>query len=583
MRAVLARRDSLVVLPTGGGKSLCYQAPAALRTDELTVVVSPLIALMKDQVDHLRAAGVAAVNIDSTLSDSERRETWQKLRRGEVRLAFAAPERLVLPSFQQFLRDLGVRTFIIDEAHCISHWGHDFRPEYRQLSTLRETFPDASVHAFTATATEPVRRDIVEQLHLRKPEVHVGHFDRPNLTYRIVPRGKSVFAQVREVLDRHRNEAGIVYCISRKNVDELTEQLRGAGIDARRYRAAHPNEDIGANAAERRETHDAFRAGTCDLVVATVAFGMGVDRSNLRFIVHTGMPKSIEHYQQETGRAGRDGLPAECVLLSRPGDVMTWLRILNRARSDQSDPAAIEAERRQLNLMGAYCQSATCRHRLLVEHFGQSLAADNCGACDICLDEAEIEDNSTVIAQKILSCVARVQERFGIGHVISVLRGETNERIEKYGHEALSTYGLMRDHRPQQLRHWVHQLIHRQLLEQTDGEYPVLRLNPASWAVLRGEHPVNLIRVASKPARITKQDTASWDGVDRDLFDRLRAWRKDLAASRHLPPYTICHDSTLREICRVMPKTLSQLRTVPGLGEKRVADFGEAVIGIVNE
>jgi len=322
MRAVLDGRDSLVVLPTGGGKSLCYQAPALLRGDT-TVVISPLIALMKDQVDGLRACGIPAIQIDSSQSPAERASYERDLQRGTLRLVFVSPERLVLTDFSQLLKRINARVFAIDEAHCISHWGHDFRQEYRQLKRLRDHFPDASVHAYTATATEQVRQDIIEQLGLRSPEVLVGSFDRPNLIYRVIPR-LNLVDQVREVLDRHAGDAGIIYCIRRADVDSLTECLVGLGYKAMPYHAGMEPDD-------RRATQDAFAAESCDIVVATIAFGMGIDRSNIRFVLHTGMPKSLEHYQQETGRAGRDGLDAECVLLYSGGDALTWKRIIQKS------------------------------------------------------------------------------------------------------------------------------------------------------------------------------------------------------------------------------------------------------------
>ena len=582
IRADLDRRDSLVVMPTGGGKSLCYQAPAAYRTDETTVVVSPLISLMKDQVDSLTAADVPALRVDSTLNDNDKRIAAAELRAGRVRLLFVSPERIVTERFQGFLREIGVRTFAIDEAHCISHWGHDFRPEYRQLAAIRDLFPDAAFHAFTATATGPVRDDIIAQLHLRNPAVLVGNFDRPNLIYRVLGRHK-VLDQILAVLNRRRGQAGIVYCPSRKEVDRLTAQLQDLGYRAMRYRAANPDESGDVNARERKATHDAFRAGECDLVVATVAFGMGIDRSDIRFVLHTGMPKSIEHYQQEAGRAGRDGLEAECLMFHSGRDVIMWKNMAREAfEQGRIDRELLAHAERQAEEVNTYAKGGKCRHRVLVEHFGQKFEPAECGACDVCLGEVEFQDDSTVVAQKILSCVARVGERFGIGHVGDVLRGSNTERVTKLGHDQLSTFGLLKDFRDRQVRDWIGQLVGEGLLDQTGDEYPVLKLNDDSWQVLRGRREVRLTRSgAATGSKKSRAEEVSWEGVHQPLFDALREWRRGVAARKAVPPYTIFHDGTLRDISRVRPTTLNGLHQISGVGEARLRDYGEEVLGLV--
>ncbi|HYM62028.1 MAG TPA: RecQ family ATP-dependent DNA helicase, partial [Thermoanaerobaculia bacterium] len=375
MTAALSRRDSLVVLPTGGGKSLCYQAPAMLE-EKITVVVSPLISLMKDQVDGLIECGVPAVQMNSSQDGLEHRAIEHDIRSGRVKLLFVSPERLAMASFREVLRRAGVGAFAIDEAHCISHWGHDFRPEYRQLRAIKQIFPEARVHAYTATAAEAVRRDIVQQLALADPLVLVGSFDRPNLTYRVLPR-RDELRQTIEVIERHKGEAGIIYCLRRRDVDDLTAGLRRAGYNAVAYHAGLPQQ-------ERREAQDAFSSERCDLVVATVAFGMGIDRSNVRFVLHAAMPKSVEHYQQETGRAGRDGLEAECVLLYSGGDAVVWRSMLSGCEVEVS-AEYLAASMRHVGDIDRYCSGSVCRHRALSEYFGQQLEAEHCGACDLCL------------------------------------------------------------------------------------------------------------------------------------------------------------------------------------------------------
>jgi ATP-dependent DNA helicase RecQ len=587
MLADLEGRDSLVVLPTGGGKSLCYQAPAVLRGDgHTTVVVSPLIALMKDQVDSLRDCGVPALRIDSSLGPEERFLNELELREGKVRLLFVSPERLVLTDFYHLLRRVGVRTFAIDEGHCISHWGHDFRPEYRQLSRIKELFPGASVHAYTATATEQVRGDIVAQLDLKDPEVLVGNFDRPNLTYRVLPR-HNLTRQVLEVLERHPGEAGIVYCLRRRDVDDLAALLRQHGYRARAYHAGLTDDD-------RRAAQDAFAAEECDLVVATVAFGMGIDRSNIRFVLHTAMPKSVEHYQQEAGRAGRDGLEAECVLLHSGGDFLSWKAILEKSAQEPGvDPAFLPGALRHLEDIDRYCRGAACRHKTLVEYFGQGYDAASCGACDLCLGDTELLPDSLIVAQKILSCVARVQERFGAGHVVSVLRGEDNEKVRKFGHDQLTTYGLLEDRSKADVRDWIHQLVSQKVLAQealvlsSGDRVPILKLNAASWQVMRGQRPVRLLQLVRRKkgqkAEKSQADEVSWEGVDRGLFEALREVRRRLAVEGQKAPYLIFGDATLRELARVRPSTPEKMRLLYGVGESKLRDYGATFLAAVRD
>ncbi|HYT92389.1 MAG TPA: RecQ family ATP-dependent DNA helicase [Gemmataceae bacterium] len=589
MRADLEGRDSLVVMPTGGGKSLCYQAPAALRGAGMTVVLSPLIALMKDQVDGLQACGVPAIQIDSSQSSEEQWLCKQMVLKGEVRLLFISPERLVNTEFYQILLRIGVRTFAIDEAHCISHWGHDFRPEYRQLSRIKELFPGASVHAYTATATEQVRHDIAVQLALRDPDVLVGNFDRPNLIYRVLPRQDRT-KQVLQVLERHQNEAGIIYCPFTREVDDLTAILRQHGYDARRY---HANRESLSD-QERRATQEAFMSEACDLVVATIAFGMGIDRSNIRFVLHTAMPKSLEHYQQESGRAGRDGLEAECVLLHSGADFMTWKSILEKnAEESGAGPEFLDGAMQHLGDVDRFARGATCRHRALVEYFGQTYEGESCSACDVCLgDTAELPD-ARVVAQKILSCVARVEERFGIGHVISVLRGEEDDKVRKFRHDKLTTYGLLKDRRVVDIRDWIYQLISQKALVQhdlvlSDGrKVPILKLTPGSWEVMRGQREVRLLQLVRRKkgekAERSKVETVSWEGVDRGLFEELKRLRQRLAQERNLAgAYLVFGDRTLRELARVRPTTLEGVGRIYGVGEAKLRDYGEVFLQAIS-
>jgi len=568
IRAALEGRDSLVVLPTGGGKSLCYQVPPLLegRTD---VVVSPLISLMKDQVDGLRACGYPAAALYCGRPPEQRRQMETGRVRGQYRLIFVAPERLLTPPFLRRLEQVKVRAFAIDEAHCISHWGHDFRPEYRQLATLKDHFPGTSVHAYTATATERVRQDIITQLRLRNAAVWVGTFDRPNLVYRVVPR-VDAHEQTAAVLRRHAGSAVIVYCLSRKDTEAMAAWLQRSGVKAEAYHA-------GLDADTRRRIQDAFAAESLNVVVATVAFGMGIDRSNVRCVVHANMPKSVEHYQQETGRAGRDGLAAECVLLYSAADAQRWDSLISRSAAEA------EAARRLLRKMQRFANAAVCRHRALAEYFGQPYERENCGACDICLDEAEGVEDGTVIAQKILSCVARVQERFGVGHVVDVLLGGDTEMTRRHRHEQLSTYGLLKDVPRKALMNLVYQLLDQGLMQRSDGERPVLQLNAISWEVLRGQREVRLTRPRAAPVRKTKAEAETWADVKQDLFERLRAVRKELARRRGVPPYLIFTDVSLRDMARRAPTTLDDFLRVNGVGQQKLRNYGREFVDAVRE
>lgn len=570
IRAGIEGRDALVVLPTGGGKSLCYQVPPLVR-ETTDIVVSPLISLMKDQVDALEACGYPAVALHSGMTSQQRRKAWELLASGRCRLAFVAPERLVSSEFLHRVERLGIRHFAVDEAHCISHWGHDFRPEYRKLALLKERFPGASLHAYTATATDRVQEDILEQLRLQAPLRIVGRFDRPNLVYRVVPR-RDLRSQLLEVLARHAGEAVIVYAPAREETRRLADFLKGRGLRAGFYHA-------GMGASERRQVQDQFAREQIDVIVATVAFGMGIDRSDVRCVVHSALPKSLEHYQQEAGRAGRDGLEAECILFFSPADGVRWASILEQgAAAAGSPPEVLQGALTRLLEMRRYCAPGRCRHRVLSEYFGQPYPGSNCQACDTCLAETQELEDGTREAQMILSCVARVGQRFGVGHVVDVLRGAQTEAIRKQGHHGLSTYGLLKTKSRSTLIHLVYQLLDQDLLVRTTSDYPVLKLNAASREVLRGERTVRILPVRTRKVRKTRHERDSWRGVDRILFDRLRALRLELARRRGVPPYVVFSDASLRDMARRRPRDPQEFLAVHGVGEKKLADFGVAFL-----
>lgn len=576
--AVLAGRDSLVVLPTGGGKSLCFQVPALLRPG-VALVVSPLISLMKDQVDSLVGNGVPAAIFNSSLSGAAKQATLDGVRAGRYRLLYVSPERLVGDggnAFLDLLAGCGISFVAIDEAHCISQWGHDFRPEYRQLARLRDRLPGVSLHAFTATATARVRRDIAAQLALREPLEYVGRFDRPNLLYRVLPRA-TLKRQLLDILGRHRGEAGIVYCTSRREVDALAAWLSANGWPAVPYHA-------GLSDDERARHQDAFLDERVDLVVATVAFGMGIDRSNVRVVIHVGAPRSIEHYQQEAGRAGRDGLEAECVLITSGADALKWRTMLDRNGELTGENTAL------LRHMERYASAVGCRHRILSEYFGDAYEPARCEACDYCLGELEDVEHPIVVARKILSCVVRVGQRFGAAHVTSVLRGQATDAVRTRGHDGLSTFGLLADASVAEVRGYLDQLLGLALLRQEGDAFPILALTPAGVALLKdaGAHPDLALARQRRPVRGTARshssaETEAWHDVDRDLFERLRATRLDVARTRGVPPYVIFHDATLRDMARLRPASVADLLGVKGVGARKAEDLGEIFLRAIRD
>jgi ATP-dependent DNA helicase RecQ len=533
----------------------------------LAIVVSPLISLMKDQVDALTECGVPAAAVHSALSPQQRQQIAQDIRDQRLKLIYVAPERFVTGKMLEFLRGQTLSFIAIDEAHCISAWGHNFRPEYRMLGQIREHFPGVGVHAYTATATERVRRDIAEQLHLRSPEFLVGSFDRPNLQYRVVRRSNSG-QQLHAILQRHAGESGIIYCISRKEVDALAITLRSASIKAAPYHAGLTDE-------ERHRNQEAFVSERVDVVVATVAFGMGIDKSNVRFVVHMGAPKSLEHYQQETGRAGRDGLDAECCLLFGGNDFLIWRRM----HEELTGSAAQQAER-NLRVMENFCTSVVCRHRALVEHFGQSYEKDNCQACDVCLNQQEVLPGALVVSQKILSCVLRVNENFGGDYVAQVLTGSQDQRILASGHDQLSTYGLLKEFPKKTVREWIEQLCGQEFLAKDGGEYPVLKVTPAGREALRGQRTPRLLQPAAGKSKEPAAPRKSFkEGMDEGLFEALRLLRRRLAEERGVPPFVVFGDVTLQDLARRRPTMLEGFRKVHGVGAQKAEQYGTVFTG----
>ena len=568
MECVLGSRDSIVVLPTGGGKSLCFQAPAVMMPG-LAVVVSPLISLMKDQVDALTECGVPAARIDSTLSLKERNAVLARIRNGTLKLLYLAPERLVSDGFIERLKKTELSFIAVDEAHCVSMWGHDFRPEYRELGLLKKAFPEIAMHAYTATATEQVRSDIARQLRLETPELLVGAYDRPNLIYKVTRRG-NIVSQVCTVLDGHRSESGIIYCIRRKDVDKMCAALTDKGYRVLPYHA-------GMEDQERRINQDAFIQERVDIIVATVAFGMGIDKSNVRYVIHVGMPKSLEHYQQESGRAGRDGLEADCILFYSGGDYGTWQSILR-----DMDPEPKEIALGKVQDIFAFCTGVICRHQAILNYFDQDLDKANCGACDVCLGDLDLMEDSLETAQKILSCIMRLDQRFGADYTAAVLIGSREQRILRNGHAALSTYGLLSDFKKRTTRDWIEQLVGQGYIQKT-GEFNVLEVTAKGRHVLKGKETPRLLKPAKKPARESKAAKDSWAGVDKGLFEALRMLRRKIAEGKHVPAYIVFGDTALRDMARQRPSTPEAFLSVSGVGMKKSHEYGPIFLAAINE
>ncbi|SJZ48905.1 ATP-dependent DNA helicase RecQ [Trichlorobacter thiogenes] len=567
---VLAGEDVFLVMPTGGGKSLCYQIPA-LHRDGVAIVVSPLIALMKDQMDALIANGVRAACLNSSLSAAEAGRVFQQLDKGTLDLLYVAPERLLMPEFLERLGTLKLALFAIDEAHCISQWGHDFRPEYTQLGRLRPLFPGVPIVAMTATADPETRKDILGQLGLPNATVFVAGFDRPNITYTVIPKQKPL-AQLGAFLRNRRDEAGIVYALSRKRVDQVAKQLQAAGFSAAAYHAGLPDD-------QRRRVQEAFQRDDIRIVVATVAFGMGIDKPNVRFVVHYDMPKSVESYYQETGRAGRDGLPSEALMLFGMGDVMTARKLIEN--SDNAERVRIEIQK--LNAMVAYGEALTCRRRALLSYFGDQRDHD-CGNCDICTDPPQRFD-ATVQAQKALSCVYRTGERFGMMHLIEVLRGSKNQRVLDLKHDKLSTWGIGADTPATQWENIIRQLIHLGYLTQDFTRFGALSLSSAARPVLKGETTVTLgmPRNTVETVERTRKRAGAKKDYDQALFDKLRALRKQIADAAKLPPFVVFSDATLAEMSRSYPQNLQQMRQVSGVGDRKLQQYGDAFLAEIRQ
>ena len=579
IREALKRRDIFVLMPTGGGKSLCYQLPAMI-FEGITIVFSPLIALMKDQVDGLLADGIPAVFINSSLSYEEIAKRRRDLCSNAIKILYIAPERLVMPEFLQFLQGLKVSLFAIDESHCISEWGHDFRPEYRQLKTLKEKFPDVPVMALTATATPRVQEDIISHLRLPECRVFKASFNRKNLYYQIRPK-EHPYHQILQYLETRRavlfslrsmqamplseakNDSGIIYCQSRKTADSLAASLQSDGYRALPYHA-------GLTPEVRNENQERFIRDDVEIIVATIAFGMGIDKPNVRYVIHYDLPKSIEGYYQETGRAGRDGLRSDCILFFSYGDKFKIEHFIEQ-KEDEKDR---EAAYRQLRELVQYCESHVCRRRVLLAYFGERYEEPNCGHCDVCVEPRERFDG-TIAAQKILSCVYRTGERFGAQYIVDVLQGSESQKILQNRHDTLKTYGVGKEYSKPQWQSFIRELIQLGYVDLSGDKYPVLKLNEKSRKVLSQKEQVFLTK-PEEPRLVQKPDAD--DRYDRELFELLRALRKTLADQEGVPPYVIFHDTTLKEMSIYYPQNLSDLHRISGVGERKADKYGELIL-----
>ena len=583
IEANLAGQDTLAIMPTGGGKSICFQLPALLKTG-VTIVVSPLIALMQDQVTALKENGIGATFLNSTLSGRETNQRTQAILNGSIKLIYVAPERLFAEQFIEFLNivknKIGIAGFAIDEAHCVSEWGHDFRPEYRQLRQIRQFYPDVPVIALTATATERVREDISQQLELKQPYIHIASFNRNNLYYEVVPKQgteQSYIDLLRQI--KKIQGSGIVYCLSRKRVNEIAERLREDGVEAIPYHAGLGNK-------EREENQTRWIRDDVQVMVATVAFGMGINKPDVRFVIHYDLPRNIEGYYQESGRAGRDGEDSHCTLFLGYGDLET-IKYLIAQKVDPYSNEPLEAEQRiaqqQLRQVVDYAEGIACRRTILLRYFGEHFHGD-CANCDNCLTPKPMED-WTVESQKLLSCVARVKERFGSGQVIDILRGSLNKKILQHEHEQLSTHGIGKDRSLDEWRQLSRSLIHQGYLSQTTDGYAILKLNDRSWEVMRGQRNVLLpIERDTEPTTVSEREDARERSVDIDiLFERLRLLRKNLADEQEVPPYVIFSNATLNQMAEQQPTSRKDFAKLSGVGAKKLEQYADDFITIILE
>jgi ATP-dependent DNA helicase RecQ len=563
IRDALAERDVFVLMPTGGGKSLCFQLPALMR-DGLTIVVSPLISLMKDQVDALQTSGIPATFLNSTLERQEAIARWRGLHRGDYRMLYVAPERLMLETFLERALNWNIAQIAIDEAHCISEWGHDFRPEYRELKRLRQHFPDAPVMALTATATERVRADIIKQLQLRDPRCYVASFNRPNLIYRVVPKS-GPYEQLLAFIRSRLTESGIVYCASRKSTEAVARNLNEDGVSATPYHA-------GLTAAERTKNQESFLRDDVRVTTATIAFGMGINKPNVRFVVHYDLPKNLESYYQETGRAGRDGLPSECILLFSASDVAKQIHFI-----DEKSESEARIARAQLQQMVHYAETRECRRATLLRYFGEQYARPLCDGCDNCLTPRETFDG-TIPAQKFLSCVHRICAKsgfgFGLNHVVDVLRGADTEAIRQRGHNELSTYGIGRELKRNAWQAIGRELLRLGLIECAPGRFTTLTLTKVGRETLRDRTPITLTKQIDVAAREERAQPGAIE-CDELLFEQLRGLRRRFADERDVPAYVIFSDVSLRQMARNYPTTANEFRRIPGVGEQKLKDFAD--------
>lgn len=564
----LANRDLLIVMPTGGGKSLCFQLPALLRSG-LTVVVSPLIALMQDQVESLHNNGIGATFLNSTVSAGEVRSRCEDILSGQVKLLYVAPERLLNPTFLEFLdlvaAQVGLAAIAIDEAHCVSEWGHDFRPEYRQLSQLRHRYPQVPVMALTATATDRVRQDIIGQLHLRQPYIRVASFNRPNLYYEVRSKNSRTYLDILKIIQS--GGSGIIYCLSRRQVEELAYKLQRDRISALPYHA-------GLSDAERTSNQTRFIRDDVQIMVATIAFGMGINKPDVRFVIHYDLPRNLEGYYQEAGRAGRDGEPSRCLLFFSYGDE----RKIDWIIEQKSDENERRISRQQLRRVIDYAEGTDCRRTIQLSYFGESFPG-NCANCDNCQDTKPMED-WTIEAMKFLSCVARCQERFGMTHIIDVLRGSKNKKVLQKGHDRLSTYGIGLDRTAEEWKLLGRSLIHQGLVDETTDGYPVLKLNDLSWQVMRRQRPVQLAVAKVAPSVPTEESSTATGEL---LFFQLRSLRKQIADEQSVPPYVVFPDSTLRLMSQKRPQTMDDFAQLSGVGTYKLQHYGQRFVDAIRQ